>query len=109
MKFVVDQQLPPSLARWLEARGHEATHVQDRGFGEASDSDIWALALAESAVVVSKDTDFAQRRAVSATGPSIIWLRIGNTTNPALLRAMERAWPAVESALQAGVVLVEVW
>ena len=39
MKFLVDAQLPPGLARWLVARGHEADHVFDIGLGAASDAD----------------------------------------------------------------------
>ncbi|MGH7886297.1 MAG: DUF5615 family PIN-like protein [Candidatus Binatia bacterium] len=29
MKFLVDAQLPPRLARWLQAEGHEAAHTRD--------------------------------------------------------------------------------
>lgn len=31
MRFLVDAQLPPALARWLCANGHEAVHVGDLG------------------------------------------------------------------------------
>jgi len=31
MRFLVDAQLPPALARTLEAGGHEAEHVADIG------------------------------------------------------------------------------
>jgi predicted nuclease of predicted toxin-antitoxin system len=31
MRFLVDAQLPPALARWLAAQGHEAAHVGDLG------------------------------------------------------------------------------
>jgi len=31
MKFIVDAQLPPALARWLCEQGHQAEHVQDVG------------------------------------------------------------------------------
>ena len=30
MLFLVDAQLPPALARWLAAKGHQALHVADR-------------------------------------------------------------------------------
>ena len=36
MRFVADAQLPPALARWLVARGHEAEHVCDKGLQAAS-------------------------------------------------------------------------
>ena len=40
MRFLVDAQLPPALARWLVAAGHEAEHVGDRGMEAASDAAI---------------------------------------------------------------------
>lgn len=29
MRFLVDAQLPPALARWLAAKSHETVHVGD--------------------------------------------------------------------------------
>lgn len=40
MRFFVDAQLPPALARRLEALGHNAEHVADRGMTSASDDAI---------------------------------------------------------------------
>ncbi|MCY4633829.1 MAG: DUF5615 family PIN-like protein [Acidobacteria bacterium] len=40
MRFLVDAQLPPALARRFEALGHEAEHVADRGFASAPDDVI---------------------------------------------------------------------
>ncbi|WP_397220135.1 DUF5615 family PIN-like protein [Nocardioides sp. AE5] len=39
MRFLIDTQLPPALARLLVSRGHEAEHVVDIGPGEAPDRD----------------------------------------------------------------------
>lgn len=35
MRFLVDAQLPPALARWIAAQGHEARHVADLGMAGA--------------------------------------------------------------------------
>jgi predicted nuclease of predicted toxin-antitoxin system len=59
MRFLIDAQLPPALARWLVSVGHEAEHVADRGMQAASDAVIWDLALREHAAIVTKDEDFA--------------------------------------------------
>ena len=61
MRFIVDAQLPPALARWLTAQGYEAEHVFDVGLAEAPDAVIWRRATENVAVVVSKDDDFALR------------------------------------------------
>jgi predicted nuclease of predicted toxin-antitoxin system len=44
VKFLVDAQLPPALARWLREAGHEAEHVEFVGLREESDSAIWVRA-----------------------------------------------------------------
>ena len=87
MKFLVDAQLPPALAGWLRAAGHEAGHVEEVGLREADDGAIWAHALQTGAIIVTKDEDFAARSAQAAIAPAIVWLRAGNTTNRVL-----RAW-----------------
>jgi predicted nuclease of predicted toxin-antitoxin system len=46
VKFLVDNQLPAALARWLAARGLDACHVSDIGLEEASDQHIWDYAVA---------------------------------------------------------------
>lgn len=45
MRFIVDAQLPPALARLLVARGHVAEYVEDVGLRDADDSPIWRYAL----------------------------------------------------------------
>jgi len=40
MRFLVDAQLPPALARFLETRGHEAKAARELGLREAEDSSI---------------------------------------------------------------------
>ena len=37
MRFLVDAQLPPALARFLASLGEEAIHVLDAGLLEADD------------------------------------------------------------------------
>jgi predicted nuclease of predicted toxin-antitoxin system len=58
VKFIVDAQLPPALARWICTRGHEATHIFDLGFHTADDRVIWESAQNDQAVIISKDEDF---------------------------------------------------
>ena len=72
MKFIVDAQLPPALARFLTAKGENAIHVLDKQMMESSDSEIWELALKESLIIITKDEDFQMRATVSATPPKII-------------------------------------
>ena len=108
MKFLIDAQLPPGLARWLADQGHTAQHVDELGLSGAEDVTIWNHALNTDAIVVTKDEDFAERIARTKTGPIIVWLRIGNSTNRVLLRWMEPRWAEISELLNTGNRLIEV-
>ncbi len=108
MRFIVDAQLPPALARWLAQRGHEAEHVADRQLASASDAVIWEYALQVAAVIVTKDEDFAQRKMLTETGPAIVWIRLPNTRRNALLTWFEIVLPNIVAALERGETLIEV-
>jgi predicted nuclease of predicted toxin-antitoxin system len=44
VKFIVDANLPPGLARWLASEGHESYHVNDLGMTGTEDRIIWQRA-----------------------------------------------------------------
>jgi predicted nuclease of predicted toxin-antitoxin system len=108
VNFLTDAQLQPALVRWLQAEGHAAQHVAELDLLEAEDPHIWAPALATQAIILTKDEDFAERSARSLTAPTIVWLRIGNATNRALLEWLTPRWAGVVALLQAGERLIEV-
>lgn len=108
MRFLVDAQLPPALARWLENQGHIAEHVADRDMLTASDQEIWAYALTTGATIITKDEDFAMRRSLLTRGPTIIWIRRGNTTRRELLAWLAPLLPFVLEALERGEIMVEI-
>jgi predicted nuclease of predicted toxin-antitoxin system len=108
MRFIVDAQLPPALARWLAANGHEAEHVADKHMATASDTAIWDFALQAAAVIITKDEDFAQRHVLTGSGPPVIWIRLPNSRRRELLSWFEAILPDVLSALQRGETLIEV-
>ncbi len=59
MKFIVDAQLPKSLARFLSERGFDAIHTLDLpGKNATDDREINRLSLEEKRIVISKDSDF---------------------------------------------------
>ncbi|PYE28646.1 putative nuclease of predicted toxin-antitoxin system [Rhizobium sp. PP-CC-3A-592] len=108
MRFLVDAQLPPALARWLSALGHESLHVADIGMQSASDRAIWDLAEKDGWLIITKDEDFAQRKTLTASGPQVVWLRWPNGRRADLLARFEQVLPRVIAALERGESLVEV-
>ncbi len=106
--FLVDANLPPKLAILLVELGHRAGHLQDHGLLDADDGAIWNYAAKNNVVIVTKDKDFAQRRSLSDTGPSIVWIRLPNTRRADLLRWFTAIFPNIIVALENGERMIEV-
>lgn len=92
MKFLVDAQLPPALARWLAERGDAASHVADLGMRAAKDQLIWNEVSDKAFVLITKDDDFIELARIKP-GPKIIWVRVGNSPRKHLLEKFEKAMP----------------
>jgi predicted nuclease of predicted toxin-antitoxin system len=61
VKFLVDNQFPSALAKWLTTKEQEALHILDVGLAEAGDEEIWKYASANSCALITKDEDFSRR------------------------------------------------
>jgi predicted nuclease of predicted toxin-antitoxin system len=68
VKFVVDAQLPPALARLLREVGCDAFAVREIGLREASDAEIWRYAVQQQAAIT-------QRMRTSRSVASIVEIR----------------------------------
>lgn len=107
MLFLVDAQLPPSLAEALRQSGCQAIHLVELGLLAANDQQIWNETISRSAVLVTKDRDFPLRRAASKDGPAILWVRVGNIDNRKLIEVTLRALPAIIEAIERGEAIIE--
>jgi predicted nuclease of predicted toxin-antitoxin system len=108
VNFLVDNQLPTALVKWLIARDCAAYHVREVGLGAATDTEIWKYAAARSLVLVSKDEDFFQRASQPGAAVQVVWVRLGNCRKTALLSAFDSVWSAVQAALEGGGHVVEI-
>jgi predicted nuclease of predicted toxin-antitoxin system len=108
VKFLIDAHLPIELADYLVEQGNTAVHVRSLSMSDASDSFLWEYALLNEYVIVSKDQDFFNRISQDPLGPTIVWLRIGNSTIRELLNWFLGYYPAIISKLEGGEKLVEV-
>ncbi len=107
MRFLIDAQLPPALARMLAEHDHVAEHVTDIGPGDAPDAQLWRCALDHDAVIVTKDEDFAQMVAISDESPTVVWVRVGNTRRTELLTWFEPLIEQIVSMVEQGDKLIE--
>ena len=108
MKFLVDAQLPPALARALAEVGHDAAHVADLGLHGAGDGTIWREAARRGAVIVTKDEDFVGHGRFPDPAPPVVWVRIGNVSRRALLQRFLPLLPQVIDLIEAGERVVEI-
>lgn len=92
----------------LTAQGHTACHVEDLGLRHSDDNVIWQWALANNAIIFTKDEDFPRRALVSKSAPVIVWLRVGNTSRRALLAWLEPLLAQIEAEVARGESVIEV-
>ncbi len=95
MKLLLDMNLPPRWAQFLEAEGIECVHWSKVGEPTAKDSHIMAYAREHGFVVFTHDLDFgALLAATQSAGPSVIQVRTQNVVPEAIgtlvLRAIEK-------------------
>lgn len=108
MRFLVDAQLPPALARWLCERGCAATPVREVGLRDSDDGSILNFATTGNWTVLTKDEDFVARCLNDPAAPALVWVRIGNCTNRVLFTWLEPLLPEIKSRLSAGERFIEV-
>lgn len=83
MRFLVDANLSPRVARRLSAEGHDAVHVEDVGLGSADDEVILNRAADAGEVIVSADADFGALLALRRqANPSVVLLRSSDHLTP---------------------------
>jgi len=106
VKFLVDECLRPIVANGLAEAGHDAIHVGDVGLLGATDEQVMSLALEQSRIVVSADTDFGELLARDRLGlPSVILLR-RNHDPVDQVRTILAALADVADDLHAGAIVV---
>jgi predicted nuclease of predicted toxin-antitoxin system len=91
LRFIVDTQLPPSLAEFLRRRNIDATHVIDYSRGAlTSDKEIIEIAINEYRIVITKDSDFMDYYLLKGCPPSILLLQLGNIKNSELFEFLNK-------------------
>ena len=71
------------------------------------DTEIWTRAAAENRIVVSKDEDFFHLANRTGDTGRLLWVRIGNCRNPALLSRFATDWPSIQQTFASGQRIVE--
>ncbi len=87
MKFIIDAQLPQSLAIFLNDRGFDAMHtLQLPEANNTDDQQISTLADQQDRVVITKDDDFFNDHILRGKPRRLLIVKTGNIKNAQLLQ-----------------------
>lgn len=107
MKFLLDMNLPRSLAERLASEGHECDHAGDLELSEEPDARIVEHARATGAVILTHDLDYGQILAFSGERrPSVVIFRGVAGDAEALFRVLSRHEATWSAALEPGAIIV---
>jgi predicted nuclease of predicted toxin-antitoxin system len=107
LKLLVDNQLPPALARHIDACGTTCIHVRDVGLARALDKTIWDYASSHDMVIVSKDRDFRDMAILRGSPPQVIWVRVANCRRIDLIAAFDLGLQSAKDTLLRGIPVAE--
>lgn len=106
MRVIVDMNLPPTWAEYLQRNGIDAVHWSAIGPIDALDESIMRHAAAEQAVVLTNDLDFGT--ILAATGgkaPSVVQIRAADVRVAAVGEQVAAALRQSEELLTAGALM----
>jgi predicted nuclease of predicted toxin-antitoxin system len=107
MKLVIDINLSPKWAEFLQTHGFDAVHWFGIGDPRAPDPVMMAWARERDCVVFTHDLDFSRILALTrATGPSVFLVRTEDVLPSAIGTLVVRTLRQHREALQAGAIVV---
>ncbi len=90
LRFLIDTQLPFSLASKLKEFDFDAIHTTYFNAGHLmNDSEIRRIAIEQNRIIITKDTDFMEYYIVKGAPPKVFLLEIGNISNKQLFQLIE--------------------
>lgn len=84
MKFLLDQDVYATIARFLETLGHDVVPVARLGLSRASDEELLRVAQEQGRVLVTRDRDFSSLVFVKQLGAGVLYLRVLPSTQNAV-------------------------
>jgi predicted nuclease of predicted toxin-antitoxin system len=96
LKFIIDTQLPPLLARYFTSKGCHAIHTTYFPNGHLlSDKRIVEIAREDNRIIVTKDSDFYDNYLINGAPPSVLILQLGNCSNKDLVTLLDHNLDAI--------------
>ena len=97
MKFFIDENLSPRIAKGLQAFGEDVAHLLDR-FHAGEEDEVWIPKVAsEDRIIITRDVDIKRHRVRSAIfrqhHAGAFVLRTKNASGWDLIRQIVWLWP----------------
>ena len=90
MKFLLDQDVYASTARFLRGLGHEVVPVARVGLSQAADEELLSVAGEQERIFVTRDRDFGNLVFVKGILAGVLYLRMLPRTQGAVHSELER-------------------
>ncbi|MBI4314344.1 MAG: DUF5615 family PIN-like protein [Chloroflexi bacterium] len=90
MKFLLDQDVYASTARFLADLGHDVVRVAEIGLSQADDEDLLTTAGQQGRIFVTRDRDYGGLVFVKALGAGVLYLRMLPSTQDLVHKELER-------------------
>lgn len=107
MKFLLDENIPPSLVGLLQGAGIEARHVIEIGYNNTQDFKITEFASSSGEVIITHDLDFGTILALTGKNrPSVVLFRWQTITAFSVFQFLFKHLPQLEENLLQGALIV---
>ncbi len=90
MRFLLDQDVYASTARFLASLGHDVVQVGHVGLSRATDQELLAVAQKQERIFITRDRDFGALVFVKALGSGVLYLRMLPSTQDVVHAELER-------------------
>ncbi|MEO8149788.1 MAG: DUF5615 family PIN-like protein [Bacteroidia bacterium] len=107
MNFLLDENIPPSLAGIIEGEGFSSVHVRDLKLLASPDEIIFDYAAEKEMIIITHDLDFGRIHAYRGKNkPSVILFRIEPLTVNTMAEILLANLKVLETDLQKGAIVV---
>lgn len=90
MKFLLDQDIYATTARYILSLGHNVVLVAQLGLSQAQDEELLKIAQEQGRLFVTRDRDFGHLVFVKELGSGVLYLRMLPSTQNAVHDELQR-------------------
>jgi predicted nuclease of predicted toxin-antitoxin system len=90
VRFLLDQDVYATTARFLSGLGHDVIRVAQIGLAQTDDENLLRAAKDQSCLFVTRDRDFGGLVFVNALGSGVLYLRVLPSTQNSVHQELER-------------------